>query len=36
MATSYVDALSGEFDVSEYHDEYREALQSRADAKPGG
>ncbi len=36
MATSYVDALSGTFDASDYHDDYREALQSLADAKAGG
>ena len=36
MATSYVDALSGTFDASDYHDDYRVALQSLADAKAGG
>jgi DNA end-binding protein Ku len=36
MATSYVDALSGTFDASDYHDDYRAALKTLADAKADG
>jgi DNA end-binding protein Ku len=36
MATSLIDTLSGDFDPSEYHDEYREALQAVIDAKIEG
>lgn len=36
MAASLVESLSGEFDPSQYHDEYREQLLAMIDAKLGG
>jgi DNA end-binding protein Ku len=36
MARQLVDALTGEFDASQYHDEYREALLKVIDAKVAG
>jgi DNA end-binding protein Ku len=36
MARQLVDALTGEFDPSQYHDEYREALLEVIDAKVAG
>jgi DNA end-binding protein Ku len=36
MARQLVDALTGEFDESRYHDEYREALMKVIDAKVAG
>jgi DNA end-binding protein Ku len=36
MARQLVDALTGEFDPSQYHDEYREALLKVIDAKVAG
>ncbi len=36
MARQLVDALSGEFDASRYHDEYREALLAVIEAKVDG
>ena len=36
MARQLVDALTGEFDPSKYHDEYREALLKVIDAKVAG
>ena len=36
MARQLVDALTGEFDASRYHDEYREALLKVIDAKVAG
>lgn len=36
MATSYIDALSGELDLSDQHDGYRAALLELVDAKAAG
>jgi len=36
MAASLVESLSGDFDPSQYHDEYREQLLSMIDAKVSG
>ncbi|MEI2642052.1 MAG: Ku protein [Candidatus Nanopelagicales bacterium] len=36
MAASLVESLSGDFDPSQYHDEYREQLLAMIDAKVGG
>jgi DNA end-binding protein Ku len=36
MASSLIDTLSGDFDPSQYKDDYREALQSVIDAKVAG
>ena len=36
MAQSLIEALSGDFDPTQYTDEYREALQSLIDAKVDG
>ena len=36
MAESFIDALSGDFDPSEYNDQYREALQEVIEAKVAG
>jgi DNA end-binding protein Ku len=36
MAQSYVETLAGQFDPSEYHDEYRKALEEVIDAKIQG
>lgn len=36
MAASLVESLSGEFDPSQYHDEYREQLLAMIDAKVSG
>ncbi|HWH29616.1 MAG TPA: Ku protein, partial [Mycobacteriales bacterium] len=36
MATSLIDTLSGDFDPTQYHDEYREALQAVIEAKVEG
>lgn len=36
MASTYVDALTGDFDPSEFHDEYREALNAVVQAKISG
>jgi DNA end-binding protein Ku len=36
MAESYISALSGDFDASEYSDHYREALESVIEAKAAG
>ena len=36
MAQSYVETLAGEFDPSEFHDDYREALEEVVEAKVQG
>jgi DNA end-binding protein Ku len=36
MATSLIDTMTGDFDPSEYHDAYREALQQVIEAKIAG
>ena len=36
MAESYIAALSGDFDPSEYTDDYREALEEVIEAKVAG
>ena len=36
MATSLIETMSGPFDPTPYHDEYREALQAVIDAKLAG
>jgi DNA end-binding protein Ku len=36
MASSLIDTLSGDFDPSQYKDDYREALQAVIDAKVEG
>lgn len=36
MAESLIEALAGDFDPTEYHDEYRAALQQVIDAKVEG
>lgn len=36
MAESLIDSMSGDFDPSQYHDEYREALQQVVEAKVEG
>ncbi|WP_019634705.1 Ku protein [Actinomadura atramentaria] len=36
MATSLIESMAGDFDPSEYHDAYREALQAVIDAKIEG
>jgi DNA end-binding protein Ku len=35
MASSLVESMAGDFDPAEFHDEYREALQSLIEAKEG-
>jgi DNA end-binding protein Ku len=36
MALSYIDTLKGDFDPSQYHDEYRQALEKVVEAKAAG